>query len=378
MHGHFGGPALSFSFRRLTAVLALVCLAPVAGAQEAATTWMPPPPLEAATGELANGCDWVQVPSGEWLGGEMKVLYEDSLEFDSDEIGLIKIDWSDVVELRTSQVLEVRPVGGESVIGRVVVKDGKVNVMGATPAVFDQTGILAITAGEPRERNFWSGVASGSANYQSGNTDKETMNARITIKRRTVEQRLIFDYIGNYDETESEETENNHRLSADWDRFITERWFWTPITAEYFKDKFQNIKHRATVGVGLGYEIIDTSTTEWRVSAGPAYTKTWFEEVQDGESDSEDSPALQARTRFDHELTDDIDIWYDYRGLLAKDDAGGYTHRMETGVAYEVIGDLDLRVTWVWDHISNPTEDDNGEEPDKDDTQLMFGVGYSF
>jgi putative salt-induced outer membrane protein YdiY len=378
MHSHPRGSALPHYLRRLTAVLALVCLAPVAGAQEATTTWTPPPPEESATGELANGFDWVKVPSGEWLGGEIKVLYEDNLEFDSDEIGLIGIDWSDVVEMRTTQTLEVRPREGESVIGRVVVKDGKVNVIGATTTVLEQASILAITAGEPRERNFWSGVASGSANYQSGNTDKETMNARITVKRRTVEQRMVFDYIGNYDETESEETENNHRLSGDWDRFITDRWFWTPISAEYFKDKFQNIEHRATVGVGLGYEIIDTSTTEWRVSAGPAYTKTWFQEVQEGESDSEDSPAFQARTRFDHELTDDIDIWYDYRALVAKDDAGGYSHRMETGIAYEIIGDLDLRVTWIWDHLSNPTEDDNGEEPDKDDTQLLFGVGYSF
>lgn len=357
----------------LFAALVLVWAATAAFAKEDAAGWTPPPPTE-----MPTEFDWVQLPSGEWLGGEIIVLYEDSLEFDSDEMGITKIDWEDVVELRSVQVLEVRSAEGETVTGKVLVKDGKVQVIGDETVVFDQSEIITITAGVPKEINFWSGELSASANFQSGNTDKKTFIGRVTLKRRTVEQRMVFDYIGNYDETDGDETENNHRLSGDWDRFVTDRFFWTPITAEYYKDKFQNIKHRGTAGVGVGYELIDTSTTEWRVSGGPAYTKTWFEEVPPGESDSEDSPAFLAKTRFDHELTDDIDLWFDYRALFSKKDTGKYTHRMETGIAYEIIGDLDVRVTWVWDYIADPAEDKNGKKPDESDTQLLFGVGYSF
>jgi len=355
------------------AALALAWTAPAALAQQSGKAWTPPPPAE-----MPDKLDWVQVPSGEWLGGEIKVLYEDSLEFDSDEVGILKIDWQDVVELRSTRVLEVRPEVGESATGKVLVKDGKVTIMTAPPVTFDQADILAITAGVPRERNFWTGEVSGSANYQSGNTDKEEFNGRIIAKRRTVEQRMVFEYIGNYDKNDGTETENNHRLTGDWARYITSRWFWTPLTGEYFKDKFQNIEHRTTLGTGIGYEIFDTSTTEWRVSGGPAYTKTWFEEVPAGESDSEDSFALQGKSRFDHELTDNIDIWWDYRLLWANEDTGGYTHRMEFGTSYDIIGDLDLRVSYIWDYISEPAEDNNGEKPDESDTQILIGIGYTF
>ncbi len=357
----------------LVVVLLALLAAPLIGAAQESEAWTPPPPAE-----MPDKFDWVQLPSGEWLGGEIKVLYEDSLEFDSDEMGLTSIDWEDVVELRTVSVLEVRPLSGPTVTGRVLAKDGKITVIGDETATFEQGEVLSMTAGIPRERNFWSGEASGSGAYKSGNTDQETLNARINVQRRTVEQRLLFDYIGNYDKNDGDETENNHRLSGDWDRFVTDRFFWTPLFAEYFKDKFQNIKHRGTVGVGIGYEIIDTATTHWRVSGGPAYTKTWFEEVEEGENDTEDSPAFQGKTRFDHELTDDIDVWYDYRFLIANDDAGGYSHRMETGIAIEIIGDLDLRASYIWDYIDSPTPDENGVTPDSDDTQLLLGVGYSF
>ncbi|MDH3893305.1 MAG: DUF481 domain-containing protein [Chromatiales bacterium] len=355
------------------AALALAWTAPPAFAQEGAKAWTPPPPAE-----MPDKFDWVQVPSGEWLGGEVKVMYEGKLEFDSDEVGIVKIDWEDIVEMRSARVLEVRPEIGESATGKVFIKDQKVSIIGDTTVVFDQGEVLAMTAGIPRERNFWSGEVSGSANYQSGNTDKETFNARMFAQRRTVEQAMIFEYIGNYDETENTETENNHRLTGDWARYITNRWFWTPVTAEYFKDKFQNIEHRTTLGTGIGYEIIDTSETTWRVSGGPAYTKTWFEEVPAGESDSEDSFALQGKTRLDHELTDDIDVWWDYRLLWANEDTGGYTHRMELGTSYEIIGDLDIRLSWIWDYISEPAEIDDGEKPDESDTQLLIGIGYSF
>ena len=373
MRSNFRGSAMSSAFRLS---LILVFLGPpltTVKAEEEAAGWLPPSPAE-----MPTEFDWVQLPSGEWLGGEINVLYEDTLEFDSDEMGITKIDWEDVIELRSVQVLEVRPRVGESVTGKVLIKDGKVTVMGDQTVAFDQVEILSVTAGVPKEINFWSGEVSASANYQSGNTDKESFNGRATVQRRTVEQRIVLDYIGNYDETENEETENNHRLSGDWDRFVTDRVFWSPVVIEYYKDKFQNIEHRLTYTVALGYEIIDNSTTEWRVSGGPGYTKTWFQDVPEGENDSQGSPAFQAKTRFDHELTDDIDIWCDYRALFTNKDTGRYLHRMETGIAYEIIDDFDIRATWVWDYIAEPAEEEDGKKPDESDTQLFFGIGYTF
>lgn len=346
---------------------------PVAFAQESKAGWIPPSPAD-----LPTKFDWVQLPSGEWLGGELVALYDGTLEFDSDEMGLTKIDWEDVRELRTVQVLNVRPVSGASAVGRVVMNKGKMTVLGDQTTVFTQGEILTLTAGIPKERNYWSGEASGNFNIESGNTDKQDFNVNVLAQRRTAEQRFTGEYIGNYDKTDGEETKNNHRVTGDWDRFITDRFFWKPIFAEYYRDKFQNIEHRITLGPGVGYQVIDTAKTSWRVSGGPAYTQTWFDEVAAGEDDNSSSAALVGKTRFDHELTDDIDLWYDYRFLVASQDTGGYSHRMEVGVAFDITGDLDLRASYIWDYVSDPVENSEGATPENTDTQLLLGVGYSF
>ena len=64
-------------------------------------SWRPPPPDE-------NAWDWIRLNSGEWLGGTIEGLRDRNLEFDSDELGLQKLDWTDVAELRSPRTLTYR------------------------------------------------------------------------------------------------------------------------------------------------------------------------------------------------------------------------------------------------------------------------------
>ncbi|MBA1433320.1 MAG: hypothetical protein FAF04_06975 [Epsilonproteobacteria bacterium] len=45
--------------------------------------------------------DWVQTKSGEWFRGKIKGLYNDKLEFESDEIGLYVFDFDDIKTIKS-------------------------------------------------------------------------------------------------------------------------------------------------------------------------------------------------------------------------------------------------------------------------------------
>ena len=77
-------------------------------------------------------------------------------------------------------------------------------------------------------------------------------------------------------------------------------------------------------------------------------------------------------------LSDDIDVYAQYSAFFTGQESGSYTHHLDTGLAIELIGDLDFTVSWIWDHIQDPRPLEDGSIPKKDDTRLVFGLGWSF
>lgn len=359
----------SFFFALRVAVAALLLAAVNAPARSA--EWEPPPPMP-------DKFDWVQLKSGEWLKGEIKVMYEGSLEFDSEELDTLHLDFADIKQLRSAQVLNVRMQEGETATGKVLLEGGSLKILGVSPQEFERAKVLSVTAGVPRERNYWTGRVSAGGNIRSGNTDEVEASANVSFQRRTVENRIILDYLGNYSSTNDVKSSDNHRANVVWDWFFSEKVFLRPVFLEFFKDPFQNINSRYTLGTGVGYQLIDNSRTDWNIFAGPAYQRTRFEEVLPGEEREEDTWALSAGTSFDTEITDHIDFDYDYTFQVTNPESGKYNHHMIGTFEIELTDALDLDLSLVWDRINEPRPNADGTVPKQDDYRVIVGVGYDF
>jgi putative salt-induced outer membrane protein YdiY len=350
-------------------------LCPASGAaQELQQPWQP-----VAPDGLPEDFDWIRLPSDEWLKGEVVSMYDDQLEFESDELGDLKFDFADIKELRSSRVVQVGFEDGEPAIGQLIIDGDTARVVGDAGEVkFERARILSIIAGTPRERNYWSGYANVGGNIRSGNTDQIDYTARLGTMRRTVKNRTSFDYVGNITRIDSEDTSNNHRANVDWDRFVSKRLFVTLVKAEWYRDPFQNVANRWTVGAGLGYEIVDTPRTSWSATAGPAWQSTAWDSVEPGDDDTSSSVAFQIGTDFGYEISDSIDYYAGYEAYFTGRESGSYTHHFDTGLVIDLIGDLDFNLSWIWDHIQEPRPLEDGSLPKKDDTRLVFGLGWSF
>ena len=363
------GSMRSIAIQACTAIVSLMVTVTCPAAQSA--EWEPPPPMP-------DKFDWVQLTSGEWVKGQIKVMYEGSLEFDSEEFELLHLDFADVKEIRSAQVLNVRMRGGQTATGKVLIEDKSIRVLGDTPQQFDRAELLSFTAGVPKERNYWTGNVIVGGNIRSGNADEVEASANVKFQRRTVENRITLDYLGNYSDSNDVETSNNHRANAVWDWFFSEKMFLRPAFFEYFRDPFQNISNRMTLGTGLGYQIIDTSKTDWSVFAGPAFQKTTFDDVQQGEDDTVDTWALSAGTSYETEITKNIDFIYDYRFQLTDPESGKYNHHMIGTLEVELTHALDFDLSLVWDRIEEPRANADGTVPEQDDFRVIFGIGYDF
>lgn len=329
--------------------------------------------------------DWVQLTSNEWLKGEIKAMYQESLEFDSDKLDLLTIDWEDVNILRGYKESSVNIDGYGAVRGVLEITGDEVKVINSEETnTFDRSLLISFAPSGEREADLWTIKVTLGLDIKQGNTDQLDYTAKANAKRRTSNTRFILDYIGNISKTDGGggdsfiETINNHRLSANFDYYKTRYFFYNPVFAELFKDSFLNIKLRQTVGTGLGYTLIDDGITEFSISGGPAFVKTKFVSVEDGENNSESTPALVVRTEYDTAITSNLDFIAKYNIQYGNDESGGYTHHAIATLESELTGKLDLDVSLIWDRVAKPTVDAAGIAPESDDFRLMVGVTYTY
>jgi len=147
-------------------------------------SWGPP-------SALPEKFDWIQLISGEWLKGDLKVLYDDKLEFDSKELELLELDWEDVKQVIGHKIFSVRFEGPTTVVGTLRVTENKVIVtVGKEKQEFERNQLISIAYGEPKEIGYWSAKISLGLDVREGNSDQINYSASVNAQRRTSE-RLI-------------------------------------------------------------------------------------------------------------------------------------------------------------------------------------------
>ncbi|MEO0794771.1 MAG: DUF481 domain-containing protein [Verrucomicrobiota bacterium] len=337
-------------------------------AESGETAWKPPTP------KMDDEFDWIELTSGEWLKGEFRSMYNESVEFDSDKLGVLTIDWDDINEIHFANQMGVRTENRAVVEGKVSMVDGRMT-FGDGVQTLERKQVVAIAPLADNEWDRWSFNALIGADFQRGNTDETRYTSSLSATRKTESTRLNLSYLGNYTITDSIETTNNHRVKANFDYFFDERMYFRFVDIQYYRDPFQNIDLELTAGAGVGYRIFDTKTVDWEVFAGPAYQYTEFSSVEPGQRQSSQSPAFVFSSTFDYEITSDLDFKNSYQLILTNAGSGLLTQHLVSKLEYEVTTIFDVFVMLQFDRVEEPTPRSDGTIPAQDDVTLSFGLG---
>ena len=326
-----------------------------------------------------DGYDWIQLISGEWLKGELIGVFNDEIEFDSDILGELEIDWDDVERIYSQRSFGISIQGQELLSGKIWI-DGQ-NLVIATAGeefVFPRQKLVAVTVSATREIDRWSLDLNLGMNARQGNAEFVEYNMIAGAERRTAQSRAFIDYLGSFNETEGVRVANNHRVNVVLDRFSGSRLFWRPFIGQYFRDPFQNIAHQGTLETGLGYELIDTGRTEWDVYGAVGGNHVRRVSVEADKPNNSTSPSFSLGTNFETELTTWMDYLFSFQMTFLDEESGTYQHHLLTTLSTDLIGDIDFDVSLVWDRTENPPPGADGATPEQDDFRLLVSVGFEF
>ncbi|WP_298632578.1 DUF481 domain-containing protein [uncultured Umboniibacter sp.] len=333
--------------------------------------------------DLQDDWDWVKITSDEWLKGDFIAMYKDVLEFESDNLGTVEIDWEDVAELYTKTYQSVRTTDGRILTGYITYKDGQLSVRTAEFTTSIRRDELMSLAPEQGNRSgYWDAKVTLGLDTQNGNTIQYSETVTATVKRRTASSRMQLDYILNYGESTDRDTDvqtvtsDSVRLRAIADYYLDPKWFIRFIDYEYFDDAFQNIARRSTYGVKAGYTVVDTATMDLEFLAGPGYQITEFVAVEADAPQENESKAFTVETAWDWEFIDDFSYILNYSYTNVNESLGESLHHLETGFEIEPINDFTINFTYYVDRTEKPLPLSDGTIPEKDDTRFVISIGY--
>ena len=328
--------------------------------------------------EFGDTFDWVQMISGEWVKGNIERMRDDKMEFDSDKLDMLNLDFADVSLVHSPQVNTYVFDDHEPATGPAVVTQDKVIVQtDEGTKTFPRSELVSIVEGE-KERDWWSMKLRFGLTLNRGNTDQLTYTIDFNTRREDRLTLLDLNYNGSYGQTNGSQNVNRNLGRFLFNVFLGSRWWVTPAFGQFFNDRFQNIRFRATPAAGAGVHIFDKPKVEWDFITGIGYQFLNYLDPDPATTpeDPQNDAFIPLYTYWDFEITGDIDFTVSWLTNLVVTTIGNTNHTGTADLSVELTSVIDLDVAFLFLRTEDPAQpaDPAARPIEKNDYQLVVGI----
>jgi putative salt-induced outer membrane protein YdiY len=279
--------------------------------------------------------DQIVLKNGDRLSGAIIKSDAKNLVIKTDYAGEVTVDWSAVQDMNSTKSLHVGLKSGQTVVGPLAVKEGKLEVTTKdfgilkTPAdsivvIRDDADQLAYEKSlHPGFSQGWAGGANLGFALTAGNSETKNLNIGFNATRTGSHDKLMLYETSIYATTSklalqpipSQTTANSNNGGIRYDHDFTPRVFGFGA-ADLFNNALQDLDLRYILGGGIGLHAIKTPNTTLDLLAGINYTHESFSGLVQTNpapppatityNHSDGSPALTVGDNFTHKLGKNI------------------------------------------------------------------------
>lgn len=203
----------------------------------------------------------------------------------------------------------------------------------------------------------------------SGNSDitKYDINARTELRYQESRHTIGLRY--RDESADGQKTRESWLGTYQYDQFFTEQWFATG-NAFYETDKFRELDQRSSLGLGMGYQFLETTYFDLLGKATLNYVN---EDFTTGRSNSR--PAFLWNMNFAWRVDGEgIELFHRHAILQSFEQGNDYEINTTTGFRYPINGSLSSVIQLEYDYDNRPAED----TVDKIDRKWSVGVNYAW
>ena len=321
--------------------------------------------------------DEVSFKNGDHLTGKIDHLVDGKLVFKSSVGGDVTANLSDIQTLSSDEAIEVN------------LKDGtgfKQKVLSAAPGRFSVEGAEALKAQEFAVADIvsinppitpapkWTGRVSAGYASTHGNTKTETISASANMTKRTEKDRtqISADYAKGEQEdrtTGMDETiEDWWRAKGKYDYFLSKK-FYAYVDGRYERDAVAMLDRRMIVGIGGGYQWIESPDTNFSTEVGLASLYEKF----DNQTSSNSELSVQAGYYFDKKLAKNMMFTHDLTYYPSLNKFSDYFLTSTAGIRIDFSGSFFASFKAIFNYDQTPAPGAH-----QTDVKYFAGLGYGF
>ena len=312
--------------------------------------------------------DVVTLYNGDRITGEIKHLYGGLLNFKTDSMGTVKIEWQEIANVSSEYFYEVRTSDGERFFGsvdsagrpgqlRVFLEGGTedlewLEVVELRPVEESVIGRLDVYLAGGYSYTKASGV--GQVSFTS-NVSYEDEYTRTALNGRTI----ITDT--------NEETTSSNRYDLNRAVWKNRAKYFRLLGAGYEDNDELGLEHRINVGAGLGRYFLDTHKTRLLASSG-------LQVITEKSADSGEEQDVEMFISTDYAAwrfnTPELDLGLSFDLYPSLSDSGRVRSDLDIRLRWEIVEDLFLDLT-AWSSTDNKAESDR-----EIDYGVTTGIGW--
>lgn len=315
--------------------------------------------------------DEIWLKNGDRLTGKVERMENNVLIFSTAYAGEISIIWQEVQKLKTVEAVRVVLRDNTATQGPLLPREaGEVAVRSGSipePLAFQLDQIKMINPKvEPLLKA--KGRLNLGANYARGNTDTDDIYGDAELVARTEANRYSIGGLYRRSKEGDVKTAENMFGYMKYDHFFTKKLYgYANATAE--KNEFKDLNLRSALGLGLGYQFIETKQTNLSLEAGLSYVNEDFIVAVD-----QDYGAGRWAFNFDHLLwADRLQFFHHHQGLISIKDSDDISVLSQTGFRIPFYKSLNATLQFNYDWEKSPPP---GTE--KADKTYIFTIGYQW
>lgn len=312
--------------------------------------------------------------NGDRVSGELIVIADGQLHWQSDLAGEIVVQQVNVVGIDARDLFEVELDARRQLSEcQLQMRSDKQQLLNCKQGIAQLNSwklVRKVSARPLIQHDLWNntGSVNVAAKDSAGNTEEQDLELDFKVSTRRQEQRHTLS--GKYDEQRQLgiKTQDDRKLEYQYDYFVSPKWFLNSV-ASLERNVFQDLSSRKLLGGGVGYQFFDTEFIQLQVNTGLGY----IEEIYANDSDRR-GIAFRENTDFNYRLNK-VGLRFFHRHTFTQlfDRSGDWRIDSETGFKMPVVGRLNAQAKLRFNYVHIPAD-----EAEALDRVWLFGVNYDW